>query len=128
MDREEDVQTPLRQLGELCIEKGCTLLLGWSFLEVARYLETLKLYEGKPATLIQEKKGETFEEKVRDVLTTIRSVNKTDVARLSSNFRSLKSLMSAEIDDLALTPGLGSTKANRIFSCWHQPFKKAKKK
>ncbi|CAG8806952.1 13485_t:CDS:2, partial [Dentiscutata erythropus] len=43
-------------------------------------------------------------------LTQIRSVNKTDVVTLASSFGSLKRIMNASSDELAMCPGLGEQK------------------
>ena len=106
VDVVDNSESPLRKLAEICYDFKCTLLLGWSLLEVCRYLETLKLYENKPATVIQEKRSDDFNERMRDCLTTIRSVNKTDVIRLSNNFPNLKSIINADIEELIVCPGI----------------------
>lgn len=40
------------------------MVCGFSAAEVARYLETFKAYENKPASAIQERSGETYLPKV----------------------------------------------------------------
>ena len=55
-------------------------------------------------------------------------MNKTDTATLASNFGSLKALAKASREELALCPGLGGKKVERIFSALHAPFPGAKKK
>lgn len=68
-------------------------MLAFSIEEAARYLETFKVYENKPASSIMEKVGEDYMAKFVDVLTSIRSVNKTDAGTLACNFGSLKALV-----------------------------------
>ena len=56
VDVDDDISVkPLNELNKLCFNNDVTLLLCWSNEECARYLETLKLYENKSASSIQEK-------------------------------------------------------------------------
>jgi DNA excision repair protein ERCC-1 len=53
-----DVEDMVKALGEVnktCVQHACTLVCAWSPEEVARYLETFKLYEHKTAEAIQER-------------------------------------------------------------------------
>jgi len=54
VDDPDNVQQ-LLELNRLAVLSGCTLILAWTYKEAARYLETYKAYENKPATSIQEK-------------------------------------------------------------------------
>ena len=45
VDDEHNLQS-LLELNKLAFSNGYTLILAWSNLECARYLETLKFYEG----------------------------------------------------------------------------------
>jgi hypothetical protein len=54
--------------------------------EAARYLETYKMYENKNPDIIKERVKEDHFSKVMDTLTSVRSVNKTDVHNLLENF------------------------------------------
>ena len=58
----EDVNATLLFLNKLCVVNDASLVLAWSELEAARYLETFKAYEGKDASSIQKRKKETIEE------------------------------------------------------------------
>lgn len=53
------------QLSQQCLGLNVTLILAWSYKEVARYVETFKQYEGRPATMLQERVEES--DKVRAV-------------------------------------------------------------
>lgn len=58
-----------------------------------------------------------------DALTTIRSVNKTDAVTLLSAFGTLANVIAAEPTKIALCPGIGPQKAQRIHNALHEPFK-----
>ncbi|RQM21864.1 hypothetical protein B5M09_001189 [Aphanomyces astaci] len=107
-------------------------------LKAARYIETLKAYENKSAALIKEKVEGDFNSQLIDVLTTVRSVNKTDgmcdtasatlpltpclVLTLSGSFGSLRRIMNATEEELALCPGIGGKKVQQLLEAFNQPF------
>jgi len=99
-----------------------TLVLAWSEAEVARYLETMKAYEGKDATSIQKRKKTTVEEQVADVLGCVRSVNKTDAAQLMMQFETLGAVVRADVEKLGRCPGIGDKKVRRLWEAFHKPF------
>ncbi|XP_077107215.1 DNA excision repair protein ERCC-1 [Ranitomeya variabilis] len=125
-----DVKDPhftLKELAKICILSDCTLVLSWSPEEAARYLETYKCYEQKPADVLKERTESDFMSRITDCLTTVKSVNKTDSCTLLTTFGTLRDLANASREDLSLCPGLGPQKAKRLFDALHEPFLKAKK-
>ena len=121
----EDNAAALLALNKLCVVNDLTLVLAWSDEECGRYLETYKAFEGKDASLIKKKEYSTYAEQVADVLSTVRSVNKTDAAQLLGQFGNLRTLMSAQIDELSLCPGIGEKKVRRLWEAFHRPFSTA---
>ncbi|RLN50766.1 hypothetical protein BBJ28_00017308 [Nothophytophthora sp. Chile5] len=120
----DDNEVALREINRVALLSDFTLVLAWSWLEAARYLETLKSYENKSATLIKEKVEAEFLPKANDVLTSIRSVNKTDVVTLLSTFGSVKGLMNASMEELSLCPGVGVKKVRQLLETFQEPFTK----
>lgn len=57
----------------------------------------------------------------------VRSVNKSDVLTLASNFGSLKAVCDASAEELALCPGLGDKKVARIHEALHAPLSRVKR-
>ena len=49
----DDAEAPLLAINQLCARNDVTLLVAWTHQEAARYLETLRSYEKKPASGIQ---------------------------------------------------------------------------
>ncbi|XP_040292190.1 DNA excision repair protein ERCC-1 [Bufo bufo] len=124
-----DVKDPhftLKELAKICILSDCTLVLSWSPEEAARYLETYKCYEQKPADVLKERMESDFMSRITDCLTTVKSVNKTDSCTLLTTFGTLADLANASREDLSLCPGLGPQKAKRLFDALHEPFLKTK--
>lgn len=78
--------------------------------ECARYLETLKSYETKPADLIQGRAEEDYMSKLNAAFTTVRGVNKTDVLTLAGAFKTAAGVMRADMQELSALPGIGPTK------------------
>ncbi len=118
----EDNASTLLALNKLCVVNNMTLILAWSNEEAARYLETFKAYESKDASSIQRREQTNFADQVSDVLTAVRSVNKTDSAQLMSQFGTLRGLMAAPMDELSLCPGIGEKKVRRLYEAFHKPF------
>lgn len=112
----------LQELNKIAFVSEFTLLVAWSNLECARYLETLKLYEGKSAASIQQKEETEFTPRMAAVLTQVRSVNKSDVVTLLDMCGSLAGICAASEQRLQLCPGVGDKKVKRLRAALHQPF------
>ncbi|CAN0188413.1 unnamed protein product [Ectocarpus sp. 4 AP-2014] len=117
----DDSETPLLEINKMAVFNDFTLVLAWSLQEAARYLETYKAYEHKSADSIQEKVDDDFLGKLQDCFGVVRSVNKSDVLTLASNFGSLKAVCDATAGELSLCPGLGEKKVARIHEALHEP-------
>lgn len=122
----EDPQQSLRDLTRVTIFNSFTMVLAWSPEEAARYIETLKAYEFKPADMIKEKVDQQYLPQLSDALTCIKTVSKTDVITLSSEFGSLKRIMTSSTDDFVKCPGFGDMKAAKLFAAFNEPFMKSK--
>uniref|UniRef100_UPI00358EF5D4 DNA excision repair protein ERCC-1-like n=1 Tax=Myxine glutinosa TaxID=7769 RepID=UPI00358EF5D4 len=59
---------------------------------------------------------------VTDCLTTVKSVNRTDVLTLVNTFGSLADIIKATKEDLSLCPGLGPQKAHRLNNIFMEDF------
>jgi len=123
VDRSND--EPLLDISRLAFVNGWTLICAWSAQECARYVETLKAYEIKSADSLKKKIDKYDKAKVLEgILTTIRSVNTRDVNTLTANFATLDNIMQANMESLAICPGLGPKKVKRIYQAFRQPFKR----
>ncbi|XP_057497015.1 DNA excision repair protein ERCC-1 [Actinidia eriantha] len=120
----EDVVKPLLEVTKTALLHDCTLLCAWSLEECGRYLETIKVYENKPADIIQGQMDTDYLSRLTHALTTVRHVNKTDVVTLGSTFGSLSHVMDASMEDLARCPGIGERKVKRLYDTFHEPFKR----
>ncbi|KAG7398057.1 Excision repair cross-complementation group 1 [Phytophthora boehmeriae] len=118
----DDNEFALREINRVALLSDFFLVLAWSSLEAARYLETLKAYENKPATVIKEKVEVEFLPEVNDALTTIPTVNKTDVFTLLSTFGTVSGAMKASMEELSLCPGVGATKVRELLGAFQEPF------
>ncbi|KAJ2716478.1 ssDNA endonuclease and repair protein rad10 [Coemansia spiralis] len=118
----DDSKLPLREINRLALQADMSLLVAWSLDEAGRYIETLKAFEHRPPDLIRERTDDSHMARVANTLTAVRSVNKTDVLTLASNFGSLAALSEAGLETLTLCPGVGELKAQRIFKAFNDPF------
>ncbi|KAK9917753.1 hypothetical protein WJX75_007855 [Coccomyxa subellipsoidea] len=120
----DDVVEPLAQVTKAALLNDCTLICAWSHEECARYLETYKAYESKPADAIQGRTEEDYLSKLTAALTTVRGVNKTDVLTLGGAFKTAAGVMRANMQQLSALPGIGPTKVRRLHETFHEPFRK----
>ncbi|KAK7269304.1 hypothetical protein RIF29_22027 [Crotalaria pallida] len=120
----EDVMKPLLEVTKTSMLHDCTLLCAWSLEECGRYLETIKVYENKPADIIQGQMDSDYLSRLTHSLTTVRHVNKTDVVTLGTTFGSLSHIIGASMEDLARCPGIGERKVKRLWDTFHEPFKR----
>jgi len=118
----ENSDEVLQGLIKLAFDNEFTLLLTWSAEEAARYLETYKAYEHKPADAMKARVDPSYYAQLTEVLTTVRSVNKSDVFTLASTFGTLKRIMECSREELSLCPGLGEKKVARIWDAFHSSF------
>eukprot|EP00250_Pteridium_aquilinum_P016052 c22916_g1_i1 orf=230-1546(+) len=123
----EDVVKPLHEVTKTALLHDCSLLCAWSLEECARYLETIKIYENKPADIIQERTDHDYLSRLTSALTTIRHVNKTDVLTLGTTFGTLAATMGASMEELARCPGIGERKVKRLHDAFHEPFRRTLK-
>ncbi|XP_064640077.1 DNA excision repair protein ERCC-1-like isoform X2 [Lineus longissimus] len=126
-----DVQDPhhaLKELAKICILSDCTLMLAWSAEEAGRYLETYKAYESKPPELLMERTDQNYQARITECLTTVKSVNKTNVITLLDAFKSFENISKSTVDDLSICPGFGPQKARRLHEVFRTPFLKPKRK
>ena len=110
----DDAERPVLEVTRTALLHDCTTICAWSVHEAARYLETVKAYAKKPADIIKERTDGGFLAQLGESLTSIRPVNKTDVATLHATFGSLAKMMHATHQELALCPGLGERKVHRL--------------
>ena len=115
----DDSNIPVAEITQFCINNDLTLVLVWSSEECARYLETYKSYEKKGLDDIKHRVADSHLAQVSDFLTVIKSINKTDVVTLISNFKSLKAIANASLEELALCPGLGPKKVRNLYEAFH---------
>ncbi|KAH7441873.1 hypothetical protein KP509_03G060000 [Ceratopteris richardii] len=120
----EDVIKPLHEVTKIALLHDCTLLCAWSLVECARYLETIKIFENKPADAIQERIDNDYVSRLTSALTSVRHINKTDVLTLGSNFGTLAATMGASMEELARCPGIGERKVKRLYEAFHEPFRR----
>ena len=118
----EDSISAIQAINLVAIKFEFILILTWSYMEGARYLETLKSYENKSATIIRERVDAEYLPMLNDVLTTVRAVNKTDALTLISTFGTFGNVATAPLEVVALCPGLGEVKVRTLREAFTEPF------
>lgn len=125
-----DIDSPqeaLRKLLVVAIKNDLSMVVAWSFEEAGNYVAALKqneLARSKVESAIQGVKKGDYNSNVVNTLTTVRAVNKTDVANLLANCKSFKEivLLSTKENGLAGIPGLGVRKIQNLHSAFSEPF------
>ncbi|QPG74655.1 hypothetical protein FOA43_001987 [Brettanomyces nanus] len=110
----------MRELNKLCVFNHLTLIAAWSFEQCADYLTTLKqcemnagktLIQGNLKRIDDMSDDSNYYERVVEVLTSIRSINKTDAVNLVARFGSFRGLCEqANEANLQEVPGMGKHK------------------
>ncbi|XP_058791182.1 DNA excision repair protein ERCC-1 [Phymastichus coffea] len=117
-----DPHHSLKHLTRISILADLTLMLAWSAEDAGKIIETYKIYEMKPPDMIMERSDTAPHQKIQSALTSVRAVNKTDALTLLSTFGTLKDIIKAPAGALALCPGFGTHKAQRLYKTLHEPF------
>ncbi|RPB13309.1 DNA repair protein rad10, partial [Morchella conica CCBAS932] len=113
---------PLRELTRTCLLHNLTLLLSWSAPEAGRYLETYKMYEHASPAAIMERASDDPATRVVEVLTQVRSVNRTDAVALVSNFGTVRGAVNAQGEEVVMVQGWGQRKVERWEKAVGAPF------
>ncbi|KAF0993102.1 hypothetical protein HZS_7166 [Henneguya salminicola] len=113
----------LLELTKISLLTNISLILSWNTVEAAQYLETYKSYLNKPAdSIMTEKSSQNIETQVIEFLTNIRGISKTNALVLLKNYKTLKHIMMASLEELSLCPGIGTNKGVRIRKFFNQTF------
>lgn len=125
-----DIDSPqdaIRSLLSICIKHDLSIVVAWLFEEAGNYIAYFKQNEmarSKIDSSIQGLKKEDYNSTIVSSLTTVRAVNKTDVANLLANCKSFKSIvkMATELDGLSHIQGLGERKLMNLRAAFAEPF------
>lgn len=120
-------QDSIRSLLSICVRHDMLIVVAWLFEEAGNYIAYFKLNEmarNKVELSIQGLKKEDYNLTIVSLLTTVRAVNKTDVANLLANCKSFKRIVTqaSENDGLALIQGLGERKLLNLRAAFNEPF------
>ncbi|CAK0899146.1 unnamed protein product [Prorocentrum cordatum] len=119
----EQPEEPLEQVTLLAFHGELTLLLAFSDLEAAAYLETLHRYQNKSASAIVKRLTEgDHRTRLVEVLTSAKCVNRTDAASLAARFGSFAGIARATEEELQGCPGIGDKKLRQLRHALHAPF------
>ncbi|KAG7896076.1 hypothetical protein KL905_004634 [Ogataea polymorpha] len=121
----------IRELNKLCLFNELNLVLAWSFQQCADYLTFLKQCELNVGNQLIKGAVKTdsiandadYYQRIVDMMTSIRSINKTDSIKLISRFKSFKNLCEeANEYNLEEISGMGHNKIERLLKVINDPF------
>lgn len=120
-----DIDSPqevLRKLNNICIKQQLTLIVAWSFEQAGNYIAMFKdneLLKNKVNLVIKGVKKQDIKSNLIDSLTTIKTINKTDVVNLLMEVGSFKDIATA--NDIKIG-GLGDRKLQNLKDAFTKPF------
>ncbi|KAG7701554.1 hypothetical protein KL930_000583 [Ogataea haglerorum] len=121
----------IRELNKLCLFNELNLVLAWSFQQCADYLTFLKQCELNVGNQLIKGAAKAdsiasdvdYYQRIVDLMTTIRSINKTDSIKLISRFKTFKNLCEeANEYNLEEISGMGHNKIERLLKVINDPF------
>ncbi|ODV84115.1 hypothetical protein CANARDRAFT_184162, partial [[Candida] arabinofermentans NRRL YB-2248] len=127
----ENTADSIRELNKLCLLNELNLILAWSFQQCADYLTYLKQCElniGNSLIKGSNKSDDitndaNYYQRVIDVLTSVKSINKTDSIKLISKFGNFKNLCEHSTEQtLNEVQGMGQTKIDQLLQVINDPF------
>ncbi|KAJ6257262.1 hypothetical protein Dda_8151 [Drechslerella dactyloides] len=119
----EQHSDPLKELTKSGLVHNLTVILAWSPAEAGRYVETYKMLENAPATMIKERQKEDYLSRVEDFVTSVKGVNRTDAVALISMFGSMRAAVNASEEQIGLVPGWGEKKTRRWCTAVRENFR-----
>lgn len=118
-------QESLRHLLGICVKHDLALVVAWSFEEAGTYVACLKQHEQTRShvgsSLQGVRKGD-YNLSVVGALTTVRAVNRTDVAGLLAHCRSFKEIVLRSAVGGVSVPGIGERKQQTLHDAFTEPF------
>lgn len=124
-----DIDSPqdvIRSLAAICVRQGLSMVVAWSFEEAGNYISYFKSNEmarSKIDLSIQGVKRDDYNSNIVQSLTTVRAINKTDVANLLANCKSFRNIVEKSVsDDLTNIQGLGERKLLNLKAAFSEPF------
>ncbi|KAL5106450.1 DNA excision repair protein ERCC-1 [Taenia crassiceps] len=125
----DDAHHPLKELNKFGLTQNVTVLLAWSFLEAARYVECFKALVNKPPEELQPEAAIATAQKdqltlATDFFTSLRVVSRSDAAALLSRFGTVSDIIRADRKMLESCPGIGTVKAEKIYEALHSSLKR----
>ncbi|VDM30459.1 unnamed protein product [Hydatigera taeniaeformis] len=125
----DDAHHPLKELNKFGLTQNVTVLLAWSFLEAARYVECFKALVNKPPEELQPEGAIATVQKdqltlATDFFTTLRVVSRSDAAALLSRFGTVSNIIKADRKMLESCPGIGTVKGEKIYEALHSNLKR----
>lgn len=120
-------QEAIRHLLGICMKLDLSMVVVWSFEEAGNYIAYFKqneLAHSKIDSSIQGLKKGDYNLNIVSTLTSVRAVNKTDVANLLANCKSFKNVvLQASLEDgLKDIQGLGLRKLQNLRAVFTEPF------
>ncbi|KAH8828002.1 restriction endonuclease type II-like protein [Flagelloscypha sp. PMI_526] len=116
---------PIRELTKICLINEITIIVAFSLKEAGHYLATFKQFEHKAPDLIKERVDKDYPSMLRNALTSINKVNKTDVETLRASFGSFSGIARASPEQLQSLPGFGNVKVKNIKTAFDKPIRHA---
>ncbi|OII73155.1 uncharacterized protein cubi_02387 [Cryptosporidium ubiquitum] len=116
------IDAAILEITDICFDLNMTLFLAWSPSEAGQILETLKSHENSSNESIRGGLSLDLFTRIKDALSSLPRINKTDSENLLKHYGSISKLASASEEELSKIQGIGPIKAKVITEIFSTEF------
>ncbi|KAH8584318.1 ERCC1 excision repair 1 C-terminal domain [Cryptosporidium sp. chipmunk genotype I] len=116
------IDVAILEITDICFDLNMTLFLAWSPKEAGHILETLKSHEKSSSESIRGGLSLDLFSRIRDTLSSLPRINKTDSENLLKHFGSISNVVNASEEELSKIQGIGPIKAKVISEVFSTEF------
>lgn len=108
------IDAAILEITDICFNFNLSLFLAWSPKEAGYILQTLKSHENSSSDIIRGGLSTDSFSRIKDALSSLPRINKTDSENLLRHYGSVSKLANASEEELSRIQGIGPVKARVI--------------
>ena len=103
-----------------CVFSSFTVILCSSFAEAGQYIGSLKSYEKRGGEIIQKHVRSDIFSQASNVLSSINGINKDNISTLTTKYKTMSDIMTANLSDLSELSGMGNKRVLNLYRAFQQ--------